>query len=276
MTADQGTNLVYFSDRLPRRHADFFAELSEVLTHRAVGFGLLPHTNDIWCRDYMPIQVSKDRFVQFKYDPKYLHDSKEDRETITDAKEACSSIGIVPELSDVKIDGGNIIKAKTKAILTERIFVENPDYSHEDLLGEIKRLLNVQQLIIVPEDPRDKLGHADGMVGFLDETTVFVNDYAGDDKDLGHKVKSALVAGGLSTITMPYAPYQNKSDFDATGIYINYLHIGKFVVYPIYGIEADEAAHKFFTEHFGSNAVAVRANTIAKEGGVLNCVSWSI
>ena len=278
MIYDQETNFVYISGRLSERYPAFFEELSEILNRESISFGLLPHTNDIWCRDYMPVQVSKDRFVQFKYMPIYLQGSKKkkNRETITDANDTCAAIGIAPELSDIKIDGGNIIKSKMKVVMTERIFAENPGYSREGLLGGIKHLLEMAQIIIIPEDPKDELGHADGMVRFLDETTVIVNAYSQEDEVLSRKVISTLEKNELKMMFAPYTPYQNKSDFDATGIYINYLHVGKLVVYPIYGIEEDEEAHKFFTELFGSNAVPIRANAIAKEGGVLNCVSWGV
>ena len=33
---------------------------------------VIPGTADIWCRDYMPIQLDQDRFCQFVYAPDYL------------------------------------------------------------------------------------------------------------------------------------------------------------------------------------------------------------
>ena len=43
-------------------------------------WGQLPCTNSplhIWARDYMPIQLSNDQFLVYKYNPDYLKDSGE-------------------------------------------------------------------------------------------------------------------------------------------------------------------------------------------------------
>ncbi|MBU4305140.1 MAG: hypothetical protein KJ893_05930, partial [Candidatus Omnitrophica bacterium] len=63
MITDQETNSVYFSKHLSQRYPEFFKELEGILERNGIKYGLLPHTNDIWCRDYMPVQVSKNEFV---------------------------------------------------------------------------------------------------------------------------------------------------------------------------------------------------------------------
>ena len=124
MITDRETDFVYFSDHLPQKHPKFFKELETILRLKKISYGLLPCTKDIWCRDYMPIQISKDRFIQFKYDPIYS--------PITDSTEACKAIRIKPVVSDIKIDGGNIVKSRTKVIMTERVIYKNRGcYSEE-------------------------------------------------------------------------------------------------------------------------------------------------
>lgn len=279
MITDKETNLVYFSGLLPQRHPAFFKVLAAILERTGIKHGRLPDTKDIWCRDYMPVQMSENEFVQFKYRPRYLTRYKKYIETITDAAAACEVIGVKPELSGIRIDGGNIIKSRTKVILTSRIFDENRGYGEKDLLREIKRLLKVKQVIIIPECPFDICGHADGMIRFVDgikdEETVLVNDFSGESGRFFRKFHRALSEAGLAPVLLPYTAYRNKGD-DAKGIYINYLQVGKTVIYPTYGIKEDALAHKVFARHFGAHVFPVRANRIAKEGGVLNCVSWNV
>jgi agmatine deiminase len=272
MITDLETDFVYFSDLLPQEHPEFFKKLEAILRRKKIGYGLLSHTKDIWCRDYMPIQISKDRFVQFKYDPVYP--------PVTDAAKACEAIGIKPVVSDIKIDGGNIVKSRTKVIMTSRIVNKNREhYRKEQLIEKLKKLLDVKQVIIIPQCPGDKFGHADGMVRFYDgvkdEMTAFASDYC---RDLSFKKKfyKALKGQGVWPSFIPYNPYNNKGYLDATGVYINYLQIGKLVIYPIYGLKEDDLAEKWFTSFFGSNAMPIKANAIAREGGVLNCVTWNI
>ncbi|MBU4304999.1 MAG: agmatine deiminase family protein [Candidatus Omnitrophica bacterium] len=279
MITDQETNLIYFSELLPRRHPKFFGELKARLERKGIECLLLPHTKDIWCRDYMPVQVSKNEFVQFKYEPSYLTRYKEYTTTITDAAETCKAIGISPKRSDINLDGGNIVKSRNKAIMTARIFAENPRFLRKKLLSKLKTLFKVKQVVIIPECPFDRFGHADGMIRFVDgvkdEETVLVNDFSGESAKFFSKFHRAISSQGLFPVLLPYTAYRNKGD-DAKGIYTNYLEVGKIVIYPVYGIKEDALAHKVFYRYFGGRIFPIRANEIAREGGVLNCVSWNI
>lgn len=227
----------------------------------------------------MPAQVSKNEFVQFKYQPGYLARYKKYIPTITDAAETCKAVGIRPEKSDINLDGGNIVKSRSKAILTSRIFDENRTCGKEALLRKIKALLKVKKVIIIPECPFDPYGHADGMIRFVDgvkdEETVLVNDFSGESAKFFSEFHRALSRQGLLPVLLPYTAYRNKGD-DAKGIYINYLRVGKIIIYPAYGKKEDILAHQVFTKYFGAHVFPIRANAIAKKGGVLNCVSWDI
>ena len=274
MITDQQTNFVYFSGRLPYRHPGLFKKLKVALRLKGVPYGLLPHTSDIWCRDYMPIQAASGRFIQFNYNPRYLQ-SKQSRRTITDTAKVCKAIGIKPIVSDIKLDGGNVVASRTRVIMTERVLLENPSYSAEKLTKELKRLLKVKEVILIPECPCDEFGHADGMVRFLDEDTIFVNEYS-LDIDLKEKLHSVLGKAGLAILPVPYHPYENDDSLDATGIYINYLRLKKAFLYPVYGLHEDALARETFSGCFGARAVPIDAGKLAKEGGILNCISWNI
>ena len=52
--------------------------------------------------------------------------------------------------------------------------------------------LRVAELIVIPKEPYDEIGHADGMVRFLDAKTVLVNDYSEVDPDFGQRLLSDL------------------------------------------------------------------------------------
>ena len=76
-------------------------------------------TLDVWCRDYMPIQVSVDRFVQFRYAPDYL--TGKFRHLRADGE-------IGPTLpwvqncvrSEIVLDGGNVVAWEDRAIVTDK------------------------------------------------------------------------------------------------------------------------------------------------------------
>ena len=102
MTIDQDSNVVYISNLLKNRFSETYASLNKAVT--AAGFRVkeLKPTNDIWCRDYMPLQVGFDKFVQFDCNPSYLVGSEH---TITDVKHLIEELGINVSYSKLKLDG---------------------------------------------------------------------------------------------------------------------------------------------------------------------------
>ena len=96
MITDPETNFLYLSGKLEQDYNDFYNHLILLLVDLDIKHGILPNTNDIWARDYLPIQVSEDNFVQFKYDPGYLYE-KNLKHTITDPKPVLKEISIIPE-----------------------------------------------------------------------------------------------------------------------------------------------------------------------------------
>lgn len=65
MITDAEANFVYFSGLLQEnpKYQDFSQRLTDVLKKHNISHGYLPGTRDIWCRDYMPVQVERDRFI---------------------------------------------------------------------------------------------------------------------------------------------------------------------------------------------------------------------
>ena len=74
MITDNLTSTVYFSDLLPKKCPTLNQQIAQVLEVNRIPFAYLSETKDIWCRDFMPIQVGEDHFMFFKYTPNYLQD----------------------------------------------------------------------------------------------------------------------------------------------------------------------------------------------------------
>lgn len=81
MLRDQDTNTVYLSDllRTSEEFEDTCQAIVKVLDKHNVDYRFLPSTRDIWVRDYMPVQVSVNKFLEFRYDPDYLQGTDEER-----------------------------------------------------------------------------------------------------------------------------------------------------------------------------------------------------
>lgn len=274
MIPDWETNAVYFSDLLQGRHPKLWAVLSAKLQQAGIPCHVIRGTHDIWCRDCMPIQVDGSTFCQFVYSPDYLRGYED---LITPA--ATCRLANMKDYNTVPlvVDGGNALAGRGRVIFTDKIYRENPGRKR----SEIRKMLEAAfqaQVIIIPKEPYDPIGHADGVVRFVSDDVVVINGYSAIDPSYGQKLMAVLKKHGLEVAEIPY--FQEKRTTagmpSAVGNYVNYLRVGNLVFAPAYGVAADDVAHRRLASLLpGVEVVPVDCCRLAREGGVLNCVSWT-
>lgn len=168
-----------------------------------------------------------------------------------------------------------------KAILTDRIFSENPDWTKETLMSELSKILECEIIIIPAYKPDyDFTGHADGMIRFVDENTVLVNNLEHDFKYMRDAIIKALNNAHLKYINFPWFEHKiNGNNDHAIGIYLNYLEVGNLIVMPVFGVPGnkDTEALAKLKEVFPDKIIeTIDYNDIALTGGILNCTTWVI
>lgn len=279
MVAGKGTNTVYFSEKLrsDERFTKTCNALTGILEKHSIKYGFLKATKDIWCRDYMPIQIEMGRFVQFRYEPSYL---KDDLELQSDPKEVCKANNINPQFSKINLDGGNVVNWSDRAIITDRVFDENPEYlSKNKLIAEIENLLETE-IIVIPQIKSDMTGHADGMVRFVDHNTLLGNNREQEFKYWKDGINKVLKEKGIDYIDIPFLDHKEKKYPDhAIGCYVNYLEIQDLIVLPIFETEQnkDQEVYDKFREIFPDRKIeTINYNEIGLHGGLLNCTTWTI
>src|SRR4051794_25387999 len=104
MIAEWDTDRLFLSDRLENDFPTQFADLRLVL--KDVTIDTIPGTSDIWCRDYMPIQLDEDRFCQFVYAPDYLRDHQH---LITPPDKCRLPFVADHRQESIVLDGGNVV-----------------------------------------------------------------------------------------------------------------------------------------------------------------------
>lgn len=269
MILDRETNTLFFSKKITENHKEDWNRIRNSIN---VNFHLLDQTNDIWVRDFMPIQIDDKRFVCFSYLPSYL---KNDPELITNQKQVCQHLELEPVYSSIKIDGGNLVKGRNRVVILDRIFQENPDRTPQSLIKEIERLLEVEVLIF-PSEKEDFLGHADGLLRFIDDSTILINELNVYPRNIRRLIDRAIISNNLNYMEIPCKPELDA--ISAKGFYINYLEFGNFIYLPIFdnmereNEEAISTVSRIFPDR---TIIPILLNTIAKEGGLLNCISWS-
>lgn len=281
MITDQQTNTVYFSDELQKENTEQFNELCSIIKEYGYTVKTLSNTKDFYCRDYMPVQVAKDDFVQFVFRPTAYLTKKEYR-YITDPLHVNLKNDLPkPRYSSILLDGGNVIKGYDKVIVTERVIKDNK-YQFPNDTSIIKRFESdlKSEVIVIPEYPDEKTGHADGLIRFIDNKRVFINDTNDEpQKRWLEDFLKVLKEVNLSPIEFPCLLEDNQETAD--GLYINFLQVGNLIIVPQFGGEYEEGdakAIKVLEKVFGQTHEIVphKSNWIAKYGGVLNCSSWTI
>jgi agmatine deiminase len=235
----------------------------------------IPKTKDIWCRDYMPVQVDENTFCQFVYDPDYLRGYdhlKTPAETRRiPAMKQCRSVALV-------LDGGNVVAAVNKVILTDKVVEENSAMNSREVRRVLEEALQAK-CIVIPRPPDDPIGHADGVVRFLDEDTVVLNDYRGREAAYGRRLRSVLRQHRLECVPVPYFVEDRVTDGipSAAGCYVNYLRTEKLLILPVFGVAMDDEALRRIACLFpGTQVLPLPCAKLARNGGCLNCISWSI
>jgi agmatine deiminase len=279
MVTGKETDTVYLSKKLhsDERFTETCNALTKILEKHSLKYGFLNATKDIWCRDYMPIQTDKGKFVQFRYEPSYL---KDDLELQSDPKEVCKANNIKPQFSKINLDGGNVVNWSDKAIITDRVFDENIEYSSKNkLISEIEKLLEVE-IIIIPQIKSDYTGHADGMVRFVDANTMLGNDREQEYKYWKDGINKVLKEKGIDYIDIPFLDHKEKKFPDhAIGCYVNYLEIQNLILLPIFETEnnKDQEVYDRFRQIFPDRKIeTINYNEIGLHGGLLNCTTWAI
>ncbi len=157
------------------------------------------------------------------------------------------------------------------AIISDRIFSENPFCGEAALVRKLELLLEAR-IIIIPSLKSDMTGHTDGMVRFVDETTV-VGNRTKHKNGLEQRIRRILTCHGLNVVDFPYF---SEGWCSAAGCYLNFLKTEKNIFLPVFGCEEDNKATHAAESIFRKPIIPVNIREIAEDGGGLNCISWEM
>lgn len=278
MTTDHQTNTVFFSDLLPKKCPILNQHITEVLEAHEIPYSYLSETKDIWCRDFMPIQIAEDRFVSYKYTPNYLQDKTGLRlQTNPDAVLQARQNHLTNVLQntvkvDLILDGGNVVKCGDTVVMTEKIFAENRDKS----INEVDRILKDAfqcDVLYLPWDHKETFGHSDGIVHYAGDGRILLTNYDDISPYYYNRFRKALEKH-FEGIPLKYV---TKRQHARSWAYINFLQVGKLVLVPQLGLEEDTQALEQIGNALPScEVVGIPSLEAVRRGGALNCISWNI
>lgn len=288
---DSQVDTVYLTEALERRYPCVYKPMKLNLEANGIKVHTVKDTNNIWIRDYFPVQINGEFFL---FDYTYGHEKWIKKYPQLDVSNKPWSGVIAPiRISHLVIDGGNIVQGFGKVILTQKVIEDNGP----EVVGILEKLFKAE-IIIIPSEPGDSLGHSDGICNFLDCDTVLINDYssvAKKDKAFAHYEERLIKTFGkhkLKTEKFPFAyaewdwemslrkfraEFPGADDFNpAFGYYMNFLMVKGLILFPAmrikHDIEAMNAVKQFYP---GFNIIAIDCSKLSYEGGLLHCVSSS-
>ncbi len=291
---DWDTDFVYISDMLKQVYPQFYSRLCDKFTEMGIPFGELVGTKDIWCRDYMPIQIVRNKFIGYKYNPDYLNSDDlayphisqfahlKCHDIITEQNEVWHKNGFQYNLlsSDIVLDGGNAVVAGKYIILTDKIFAENNCFTldqKQKLLDKIESLFGLKPITLSwTSSEEDPYGHSDGMVKPLpptvQENAVLISPLFKNEKE---KLSKEL---GLYLNIKEIVFDVRGKDFERYAwAYINFLQVGNKILVPSFGLPCENSILSQIRQFFPECIVdTIEMREIANQGGALHCITWNI
>ena len=162
MIPDWQTNKVYFSGRLEIDYPTIHSNIQHALIDLKIEPQYLTGTKDVWARDYMPIQIMKDEFIEYRYDPDYLQGKRKehrDIKTYPDIVLAHNNLPVTIK-SDLILDGGNVVKSESSIILTDKVAIENR-LTKAETVNRLKRTFKVDKVILIPNISEENFPYSD-------------------------------------------------------------------------------------------------------------------
>ncbi len=311
---DELTNKVYISNLLENcsgfEQKTAGADLKSEIESFCKNNELLINTKDVWARDYMPIQLTKEIYLSYTYSPDYLVKSPQ---YVTNWQmhkvHANKSFNFLVVQMPIILDGGNVVKAIVNnqpcMIMCKKVLRENnvteiafrewwKDWWKDNFSG------TEMKLVLLPwEGEKDNpIGHADGMVRYIGNGKVLMTNYLDFDKKyneaFGEIMKKTLekAFGENNVEKLEYWDIL-KNDahffdlFEESWCYINYLQIGNRILLPSlgYNLLDKEAARQIgnaFNNKKHIDIIKVDMTSIVRNpkgnentGGALNCLTWT-
>ena len=273
MITDKETNTVYLADGI-RHYMPLAHNLLEALYREMVDMHLLRQTESrkhVWARDYMPIQLDTDRFLQYRYFPDYL---KNDPTYIPRYETIARGLHLKCKKTDLIIDGGNVVKLKDKVVMTDKVVKENPQYTEHDLKTQLETDLECE-VCLIPWDRYEIFGHADGMVRSINGNDILLNNYVDFDKSLRKRLLAKFHDHGFHVEELHYdLPRPSKQSW----AYLNFLQVKNLIFVPALDLPEDPLALLQLQEFYPRYKVipVPGCQDLVRDGGALNCVSWTV
>jgi agmatine/peptidylarginine deiminase len=158
--------------------------------------------------------------------------------------------------------------------LTDKVSIENR-LTKAETIKRLKRTFQVDKVILIPWYKKEKFGHSDGVVRFINEDTVLLHE--------ADKYNSTLIRPlQENRVQIKWLEFDISKKNKLNWAYLNFLQIENAMLIPKLGIDEDDQAFEQIKNLFKDyiepqRIVQVNVRDLVEFGkGALNCVAWTI
>jgi len=175
---------------------------------------------------------------------------------------------------DIILDGGNVVKCGDTIVMTDKVFLENPDKSRL----EVERILHDKlqsEILFLPWDDKEEYGHSDGMVHYAGDGRVLVPSFYYDFyPDFAIVIEKKLE----KKFDIIRLKMDVKRKHRTNWAYINFLQTEKLIMVPKLGFEEEDALviEQISQVYPGIEVIGIPSIEAVRKGGALNCISWNV
>lgn len=229
---------------------------------------------DLWVRDFGVIKTAEGMFAP-TYAPTY---HREDEFDLRGGVEAFRKMFWPEAIAlDLLLETGNFVSNGQVAILCDKVLRDN-SITESDLVRRLEPL-GLEELVLLPQDPIDEIGHADGTVCLLENNKLLFG-FSPDLYDDPMRMKMDEARSRLSrwfdivSLPAPYTPDQDK--LSAVGCYVNLLNLPDHILVPTFGLPEDDFVLETIKANTNKQIYPIPASELAQHGGVLHCAVFEI
>ena len=245
---------------------------------------LMDDMPSIWVRDYFPINVDG-KYVRFDPCIDYMDMYQREFYDNYDFNNLKNILKKKIKKFNLILDGGNAIFNDTLLFTTEKVYKDNHNMSKREVNRILQEAFNGRKIIVLKtEDAKyDPVGHADGLVNFIDNDTLFISDYRKIDKEL-HSHNRRQVGDLVESVVLPqyFVDKVTSIDeqhewYDIEGCYVNFIGTKKSLIFPKfknkeYNEQIKEIVHKH--DKLDRKISFIECSQVTKYGGGLHCISY--
>lgn len=272
--SDYGNNKIFL---LYRGLEEFLMKMR--IPYTLLGIRHLPGIDkrEIWIKDWGPFQT-REGLNWFRYAPSYLPRKLRDPEPVAIPGSGLSTTeGLI-------LDGGNFIhNGEGTAIMTRRVFSENPGWTEQSLRAFFRDRYGIDRLFFIEEEPDDEYGHIDGLLRFLSPDRLAVSTLGDDHKEFPQWEYRQGLLRKLSLdipriIRIPIQDSFREINGICDTLNLNFIRWGHDFILPDFGLPIHKNNLKILSNTLpGSRLMSFRSpllSDLLDLGGSLNCISW--